>query len=53
MEIYAKMQLDAMERSPFVFLLQSSEVWTTRKGVTGVQLGLMPDYTNYSGIAKG
>jgi hypothetical protein len=33
--------------------MQSSEVWTTRKGVTGVQLGLMPDYTNYSGIAKG
>jgi ABC-type transport system substrate-binding protein len=52
MEIYAKMQRDAMERSPFVFLLQSAEVWTTRKGVSGIELGLMPDYTNYAGITK-
>ena len=52
LELYAKMQRDAMERSPFVFLLQSAEVWTARKGVSGVQLGLMPDYTNYAGITK-
>ena len=53
MEIYAKMQRDAMERSPFVFLLQSAEVVTMRKGVSGIRLGLMPDYTNYAGITKG
>jgi peptide/nickel transport system substrate-binding protein len=52
MEIYAKMQLDAMERSPFVFLLQSAEVVTMRKGVSGIELGLMPDYTNYANITK-
>jgi peptide/nickel transport system substrate-binding protein len=52
MEIYAKMQRDAMERSPFVFLLQSAEVVTMRKGVSGIRLGLMPDYTSYAGITK-
>ena len=52
MEIYAKMQLDAMERSPFVFLLQSAEVVTMRKSVSGIELGLMPDYTNYARITK-
>ncbi|HME26715.1 MAG TPA: ABC transporter substrate-binding protein [Acetobacteraceae bacterium] len=52
MEIYAKMQSDAMARSPFVFLLQSAEVATMRKGVSGLRLGLMPDYTNYAGITK-
>ena len=41
-----------MERSPFVFLLQSVEVVTMRKGVSGIRLGLMPDYTNYAGITK-
>ena len=50
--IYAQMQRDALERSPFVFLLQSAEVWTARKGVSGIRLGLMPDYTDYAGIAK-
>ena len=52
LEIYANMQRDALDRSPFVFLLQSAEVWTARKGVSGVRLGLMPDYTDYAGIAK-
>jgi peptide/nickel transport system substrate-binding protein len=52
LELYAKMQRDAMERSPFVFLLQSAEVWTARKGVSGVRLGLMPDYTEYGSITK-
>lgn len=43
MDIYARMQRDSMERSPFVFLLQSAEVETLRKAVSGIQLGLMPD----------
>jgi peptide/nickel transport system substrate-binding protein len=53
MALYAKMQRDSMARSPFVFLLQSAEVVTLRKGVSGIQLGLMPDYTYYNGIRKG
>lgn len=53
LQIYAKMQRDAMERSPFVFLLQSAEVVTMRKGVSGIRLGLIPDYTSYAGITKG
>jgi peptide/nickel transport system substrate-binding protein len=52
LEIYAKMQRDSMDRSPFVFLLQSAEVWTTRKTTSGIELGLMPDYTNYARITK-
>ncbi|HKD74551.1 MAG TPA: ABC transporter substrate-binding protein, partial [Ktedonobacterales bacterium] len=38
MELYGKMQRDAMERSPFVFLLQSAEVAVMRKGVSGIRL---------------
>jgi peptide/nickel transport system substrate-binding protein len=52
MDLYAKMQRDSMERSPFVFLLQSAEVVTLRKAVSGIQLGLMPDYTYYNHITK-
>jgi peptide/nickel transport system substrate-binding protein len=52
LELYADMQRDAMQRSPFVFLLQSSEVVTMRKGVSGIELGLMPDYTRYDRITK-
>lgn len=52
LEMYARMQRDAMERSPFVFMLQSAEVAVMRKSVTGVELGLMPDYTYFAGIRK-
>lgn len=51
--IYAQMQRDSMARSPFVFLLQNADIATMRKGVSGIQLGLMPDYTSYAGIVKG
>jgi peptide/nickel transport system substrate-binding protein len=50
--VYAEMQRDSLERSPFVFLLQSSEVAAMRKGVSGIELGLLPDYTRYAGIVK-
>ena len=36
MEMYAKMQRDSMERSPFVFLLQNAEIATMHKGVSGI-----------------
>jgi peptide/nickel transport system substrate-binding protein len=52
MAMYEQMQRDSMERSPFVFLLQSSEVSVARKGVTGMKLGLMPDYTTFNEITK-
>jgi peptide/nickel transport system substrate-binding protein len=52
MDIYARMQRDSMERSPFVFLLQSAEIATMRKGVSGISLGLLPDYTRFADIAK-
>jgi hypothetical protein len=35
-----------------VFLLQSSEVSVARKGVSGMKLGLMPDYTTFDEITK-
>lgn len=42
-----------MDRSPFLFLLHSAEVVAMRKGVSGAQLGLMPNCTYYTGITKG
>jgi peptide/nickel transport system substrate-binding protein len=52
MEMYAKMQRDSMERSPIVFVLQNAEIATMHKGVSGISLGLLPDYTRYAGISK-
>jgi peptide/nickel transport system substrate-binding protein len=51
-EMYAQMQRDALERSPFVFLLQQAEIATMRKGVSGITIGVLPDYTRYIKIAK-
>jgi peptide/nickel transport system substrate-binding protein len=50
--MYAQMQRDALERSPFVFLLQNAEIATMHKGVSGISIGLLPDYTRYSQIVK-
>ena len=33
-------------------LLQKNEVAVLRKGVTGLKLGPMPDYTKYAAIEK-
>ena len=52
MEMYAQMQRDAVERSPFVFLLQNAEIATMHKGVSGIYIGLLPDYTRYAQIVK-
>ncbi len=52
MAMYAKMQRDFMQRAPFVMLLQSAEVDVLRKGVTGLQIGVLPDYTRYAPIVK-
>jgi peptide/nickel transport system substrate-binding protein len=52
MAMYAKMQRDFMDRAPFAFLLQSAEVDVMRKGVSGLQIGVLPDYTRYAHIVK-
>jgi len=52
MEMYAKMKRDSMERSPMCFVLQNAEIATMHKGVSGMSLGLLPDYTRYAGITK-
>jgi peptide/nickel transport system substrate-binding protein len=52
MAMYAKMQRDFMDRGPFVFLLQNAEVDVLRKGVSGLQIGVLPDYTRYAPIVK-
>ena len=53
LEMYARMQRLSMERSPFVFLLQNAELATMPKNVSGIVLGLLPDYVYFSGITKG
>ncbi len=50
--IYAKMQRDCMARGPYAFLLQSAEVDVLRKGVTGLEIGVLPDYTHYARVVK-
>jgi len=52
MAMYAKMQRAFMERAPFVMLLQNAEVDVMRKGVAGIQIGVLPDYTRYAAITK-
>jgi peptide/nickel transport system substrate-binding protein len=50
--MYAKMQRDFMTRAPFAMLLQSAEVDVLRKGVSGLEIGVLPDYTHYAHIVK-
>jgi peptide/nickel transport system substrate-binding protein len=52
MSIYEKMQLQFMERAPCAMLLQQTEVAGLRKGVTGMRIGVIPDYTIYGEIVK-
>jgi len=52
LEIYAQMQRIFMEQSPFLMLLQRGEVAALRKGITGLILGSLPDYTRYAQMTK-
>lgn len=52
MAMYAQMQRDFMERSPFAMLLQNAEVDVMRHGVSGISIGVLPDYTRYAAITK-
>lgn len=50
--IYAKMQRDFLQKAPFIMLMQNYEVDAMRKGVSGIEIGVLPDYTRYSQIVK-
>ena len=50
--LYKRMQDLFMQRSPFVMLLARNDVAVLRKGVTGLHVGPLPDYTRYAGIRK-
>jgi peptide/nickel transport system substrate-binding protein len=50
--MYQKMQELFMQRSPFAMLLSQNDVAVLRKGVTGLRVGPLPDYTRYEGIKK-
>ena len=50
--IYAQMQADFQTKAPFAMLLQNFEVDAVRKGVSGMSVGVLPDYTRYAAITK-
>jgi peptide/nickel transport system substrate-binding protein len=50
--LYRKMQTQFMDRAPFAMLLQQNAVAVLGKGVSGFQVGPMPDYTHYWQIKK-
>lgn len=50
--LYGKMQKAFLERGPMAFMLQRNEVAVLRRGVSGLKLGLMADYTKYGGLEK-
>jgi peptide/nickel transport system substrate-binding protein len=50
--LYQTMQRQFMERAPFAMLLQRNAVAVLGKGVSGFQVGPMPDYTHWSQIRK-
>jgi peptide/nickel transport system substrate-binding protein len=52
MRLYETMQAQFMERSPCAMLLQQTEVAGLRKGVAGLRIGVIPDYTTYGAIVK-
>jgi len=50
--LYQHMQRQFMDRAPFAMLLQQNAVAVLGKGVSGFNVGPMPDYTHYSAIQK-
>ena len=51
--LYQTMQRQFMERAPFAMLLQKNAVAVLGKGVSGFNVGPMPDYTHYAQISQG
>jgi peptide/nickel transport system substrate-binding protein len=50
--MYMAIQKQFMDRAPFAMLLQRNAVAVLGKGVSGFQIGPMPDYTKYAQITK-
>ena len=50
--MYATIQRQFLERSPFIMLLQNFEVDAMTKGTSGIEIGVLPDYTRYAQIVK-
>jgi len=51
--IYEQMQREHLQRAPVAFMLQRNEIAVLRRGVSGLQLGLIADYTRYENLRKG
>jgi peptide/nickel transport system substrate-binding protein len=52
LDIYRDMQRAVLERAPFIFLLQRTEIAGLRRAVSGLTIGVISDYTQYAGITK-
>ena len=50
--LYHEMQQEFWKSAPFAFMLQKNAVATMRKGVSGIVIGPLPDYTRYADIKK-
>ena len=51
-KMYQDMQVTFANRAPFVMMLQKIASATLGKGVSGFQIGPLPDFTKYSDIKK-
>lgn len=51
-KLYAELQREFMNNSPFVVMLQTVMTAACRKDVTGMHLGVLSDGHSYAGIAK-
>jgi peptide/nickel transport system substrate-binding protein len=51
-ELYATIQREDLKRAPWLFLLQQAEIATMGKGVSGITIGVLPDFTRYAQIVK-
>jgi peptide/nickel transport system substrate-binding protein len=49
---YQRMQRLAQERAPFALMMQQIATAVLGKGVSGFEIGPLPDYTSYAGIKK-
>jgi peptide/nickel transport system substrate-binding protein len=50
--LYHTMQQEFWQEAPFAFVLQRNAVATMRRGVSGIVIGPLPDYTRYAQIKK-
>jgi peptide/nickel transport system substrate-binding protein len=50
--LYQDAQRQFMKSAPFAMLLQKNAVAVLRKGVSGLRIGPLPDYTKYAQIQK-